>query len=195
MSDFTFANVFKILNDAFQLPDGDDVLQSIKNDREQEQEDKETDTNNDNDNISVEIEMANVNNDEIIKKKGSYQSEEVSEDLLTIQQMLDNLIQSVVHEVVNKSVGTKKCRKQCNSAEDRLRREKEKHPILPGCSSVDELKKGCVRKCQDNFSQKRRIKIHRHYCGLSKELQSLCISHVVDTVTPARPRKKTLGRK
>ena len=66
--------------------------------------------------------MANVSNDKIIKKKGSNQSEEVSEDLLTIQQMLDNLIQSVVDEVVNKSVGTKKCRKQCNSAEDRLRR-------------------------------------------------------------------------
>ena len=30
MSDFTFANVFKILNDAFQLPNGEDVLQSIK---------------------------------------------------------------------------------------------------------------------------------------------------------------------
>ena len=118
MSDFTFSNVFKILNDAFQLPDGEDVLQSIKDEREQEQEDKETDTNNDNDNISVEIEMANVNNDEIIRTKGSNQSEEVSEDLLTIQQMLDNLIQSVVDDVVNKSVGAKKCRKRCNSAED-----------------------------------------------------------------------------
>ena len=62
--------------------------------------------------------MANVDNDKIIKKKGSNQSEEVYEDFLTIQQMLDNLIQSVVDDVVNKSVGAKKCRKQCNSAED-----------------------------------------------------------------------------
>ena len=107
MSDFTFANVFKILN------------------REQEQEDKETDTNNDNDNISFEIEMANVNSDEIIKRKGSNQSEEVSEDFFTVQQTLDNLIQSVVYDVVSKSVGAKECRKPCNSAEDRLRREKE----------------------------------------------------------------------
>ena len=38
MSDFTFANVFKILNDHFQLPNGEDGLQSIKDDREQEQE-------------------------------------------------------------------------------------------------------------------------------------------------------------
>ena len=45
MSDFMFENVFKILNDHFQLPDGEDVLQSTKGDREQEQEDKETDTN------------------------------------------------------------------------------------------------------------------------------------------------------
>ena len=71
MSDFTFVNVFKIFNYQIQLPDGEDVLQWIKDDREQEQEDKETDTNNDNDNISFEIEMANVNNEEIIKKKGS----------------------------------------------------------------------------------------------------------------------------
>ena len=100
MSDFTFANVFKILNVHFRLLDGEDVLQSIKDDREPEQEDKKTDTNNYNYNISFEIEMANVNNDEIIKKKGSNQSEKVSEDLPTIQQTLNNLIQSVVDDVV-----------------------------------------------------------------------------------------------
>ena len=138
--------------------------------------------------------MANVNNNEIIKRKGSNQLEEVSEDLLTIQQTLDNLIQPVVDNVVNKSVGAKKCGKGCNSAKDRLRREKEKH-ILHLCSSVDESKKGYFRKCQDNFSQKRRIEIHEHYWGLSKELQNQWISHMVNTVTPAWPRKKILGRK
>ena len=112
MSDFTFANAFKIFNYQIQLLDGEDVLQSIKDDREQEQEDKETDTNNDNDNISFEIEMANVNNEEIIKKKGSNQSEEVSGDLLTIQQTFNNLIQSVVDDVVKEPVGAKKCRKR-----------------------------------------------------------------------------------
>ena len=69
MSDFTFANVFKILNDYYRLPDGVDVFQSIIDDREQEQKDKEADKNNDNDNISFVTEMGNVNNDEIIKKK------------------------------------------------------------------------------------------------------------------------------
>ena len=112
-------------------------MQSIEDDREQEQEDKETDTNTGN--IPFEIEMANVNNDEIIKKKRSTQSDEVSGDLLTIQQKRHNFIQSIV-DVVNKSVGVKKCRKRCNLAEDLLRREKEKHPILPGCSSIDEIK-------------------------------------------------------
>ena len=163
MLDFVFANVFKILNDHFQLPDGEDILQSIKDDIEQEQEDKETDTNNNNDKVSFEIKIVNVSNGEIMKKKGSNQSEEVFEDLLTIQQTLDNLIQSVVDDVVNKFVGAKKCRKRCNSAEDQLRREKEKHPILPGCSSVDKSKKSCVRKCQDTFSQKRQIEIHEHW--------------------------------
>ena len=118
MSDVMFANVFKILNDHFPFPDREDILQSIKDDREQEQEDKETDTNNDKDNISFEIEMANVNSDEIIKKKGSNQSEKLFEDLLTIQQTLDNVIQSAVDDIVNKFVGAKKCRKRCNSAED-----------------------------------------------------------------------------
>ena len=163
---------FKILNDHFRLPDREDVLQSIKDDKEQEQEDKKTDTNNDNDSISFEIEMASVNNNEITKKKGSNQSEEVSEDLLTIQQRLDDLIQSVVDDVVNKSVGAKKCGKQRNLAEDRLRREKEKHPISPGCSSVDESKKDCARKCQDNFLREMRLEINKHYLGFSKELQN-----------------------
>ena len=167
-------------------------MQSIEDDREQEQEDKETDTNTGN--IPFEIEMANVNNDEIIKKKRSTQSDEVSGDLLTIQQKRHNFIQSIV-DVVNKSVGVKKCRKRCNLAEDLLRREKEKHPILPGCSSIDESKKGCVKKCQDNFSQGRRIEIHEHYWGLPKELQNQWISHMVDTVTPARPRKENLEKK
>lgn len=35
MLDFMFANVFKILNDHFELPDGEDGLKSIKDDREQ----------------------------------------------------------------------------------------------------------------------------------------------------------------
>ena len=44
MLDFTFANVLKILNDHFQLPNREDVLQWIKDDREQEQEDKRLQT-------------------------------------------------------------------------------------------------------------------------------------------------------
>ena len=95
-----------------RLPDEVNVLQLTKDDSELEQEDKETDTNNDNDNISFKI--AKVNNDKIIKKKGSDQSEELSKDLLTIPQTLDNLIESVVDDVVNKSVGAKKSKKRCN---------------------------------------------------------------------------------
>ena len=95
-----------------RLPDEVNVLQSIKDDSELEQEDKETDTNNDNDNISFKI--AKVNNDKIIKKKGPDKSEELRKGLLTIPQTLDNLIESVVDDVVNKSVGAKKSKKRCN---------------------------------------------------------------------------------
>ena len=44
-------------------------MQSIIDDREQEQGDNETDKNNDNGNNSFVIELANVSNDEIIRKK------------------------------------------------------------------------------------------------------------------------------
>ena len=37
MSGFTFGNVFKILNDHYRPSDGEDILQSIIDDREQEQ--------------------------------------------------------------------------------------------------------------------------------------------------------------
>ena len=69
MSGFTFGNVFKILNDHYRPSDEEDILQSIIDDREQEQGDNETDKNNDNGNNSFVIELANVNNDEIIRKK------------------------------------------------------------------------------------------------------------------------------
>ena len=64
------------------------------------------------------------------------------------------------------------------------------HAIIPGCSSVDESKKGCVRKCQDNFSQGRRIKIHKHYWDLSKDLKNQWISYMVDTDTVEKGREK-----
>ena len=69
MSNFTFGNVFKTLNDHYRPSDEKDIFQSIIDDREQEQGDNETDKNNDNGNNSFVIELANVNNDEIIRKK------------------------------------------------------------------------------------------------------------------------------
>ena len=145
MSSFTFGNVFKTLNDHYRPSDEKDIFQSIIDDREQEQGDNETDKNNDNGNNSFVIELANVNNDEIIRKKEWNQSEELPENLLTIQETLHNLIQSAVDYLVNIFAGAKKRSKWCNSAEDRLRREKVKQPILPGCLRVEESKKDCVK--------------------------------------------------
>ena len=51
------------------------------------------------------------------------------------------------------------------------------------------------RLCQNNLSQESQIEIHKHFWGLSKELQNQWISHKVDTVNPAGPRKKSLERK
>lgn len=68
MSGFKFGNVFKILDDHYRPSDGENILQSIIDDREQEQEDNESDKKNGNGNISFVIELRNVNNDEIIKK-------------------------------------------------------------------------------------------------------------------------------
>ena len=96
--------------------------------------------------------------------------------------MLDNLIQSVVDDVVNKSAGAKKCRNQCNSAEDQLRQEKEKHLILNGCSSIEESKKCYVRKCQDKcFTEKINRNPQTLLGSLKRTSEPMRISHMVDS--------------
>ena len=106
MSSFTFGNVFKALNDHYRPSDEKDIFQSIIDDREQEQGDKETDKNNDNGNNSFVIELANVNNDEIIRRNNEINQR--NSYLLTIQEAIHNLIQSAVDYLVNKFAGAKK---------------------------------------------------------------------------------------
>ena len=92
------------------------------------------------------------------------------------------MIQSVVDDVVNKSAGAKKCRNQCNSAEDQLRQEKEKHLILHGCSSIEESKKGYVRKCQDKcFTEKINRNPQTLLGSLKRTSEPMRISHMVDS--------------
>ena len=81
-------------------------MQSIIDDREQEQGDNETDKNNDNGNNSFVIELANVNNDEIIRRNNEINQR--NSYLLTIQEAIHNLIQSAVDYLVNKFAGAKK---------------------------------------------------------------------------------------
>ena len=76
---------------------------------------------------------------------------------------------------------SKKSYKKCKTTEEEQRREKGKHPILPGC------KESCTRKCHVHFTKEPRLQIHNEYWGLSKTNQMQWLSHNIDTVTPKHP--------
>ena len=40
-----------------------------------------------------------------------------------------------------------------------------------------------------------RDKIHKHYWQLTKEMQMQWMAHMIETVPPLRPRKRTSGKK
>ena len=51
------------------------------------------------------------------------------------------------------------------------------------------------KNCTKTISNKRRNQIYEYYWSLSKDNQNIWISHMVETITPVRPRKKTIGKK
>ena len=68
--------------------------------------------------------------------------------------------------------------------------------MLDSCQLVsDGSRKGCSKKCTAFLTNNRRQEIHDHYWSLTKDQQSIWISHSVETIEPVRPRKKTSGKK
>ena len=56
-------------------------------------------------------------------------------------------------------------------------------------------KKGCGKKCNESLTNERRQEIHDYYWSLNKDKQNIWISHMVETITPIQPRKKTTGER
>ena len=89
----------------------------------------------------------------------------------------------------------KKKKKKLLTEVERLKRGRDNHPILNGCSPVSlNSRKGCAKNCTETISNKRRNQIYEYYWSLTKDNQNILISHMVKS-TPVRPRKKTTRKK
>ena len=51
------------------------------------------------------------------------------------------------------------------------------------------------KNCTETISNKRRNQIHKYYWSLTKDNQNIRISHMVQTITPVRPRKRPPEKK
>ena len=69
---------------------------------------------------------------------------------------------------------------------ERMKRGRDNHQILNGCSP---------QKTVPKLLETRRNQIYKYYWSLTKDNQNIWISHMVETITPVRPRKKTTGKK
>ena len=78
---------------------------------------------------------------------------------------------------------------------ERLKRGRDNHPILNGCSPSAQIKERVTQKTVPKLFETRRNQIHKYYWSLTKENQNIWFSHMVETITPVRPRKKTTGKK
>ena len=77
-----------------------------------------------------------------------------------------------------------------------MKRGRDNHPILNVYSPISSnSRKGCTKNCTETISNKRRSKIHEYYWSLTKDNQNIWISHMVETITPVRPRKKSTRKK
>ena len=90
----------------------------------------------------------------------------------------------------------KKKKKKLLTEVKRLKRGRDNHPILNGCSPIaSNSRKGCTKNCTETIANKRPTQIHKYYWSLTKGNQNIWISHMVETITPVRSRKNTTGKK
>jgi len=111
---------------------------------------------------------------------------------LSESEIVEDLLNDLLHKVSEQSSLKKPKKKRRLSLQERKERSKNNHPIFSPCKPVTSgSKKGCSKKCSESFSTKRRQEIHDYYWSLNKDKQNIWISHMVETITPIRPRKKT----
>ena len=171
----TFANVFKVLNEHYQLPNAQKIVFELQKD------------NKGRDNTGKSVEDATdfdvcIREETILSRKRKF--EVIEKD---IDDAVEGLIKLVEDSLSNKL--SKKRYKKSKTTEEKQQHEKEKHPILPGC------KESCTRKCHVHFTKECRLQIHNEYWGLSKTNQMQWLSHSIDTITPKCPRKNTAEKK
>ena len=114
-------------------------------------------------------------------------------------------VKKVLYEIISKigrtennSRNYKGIRKEePNAAENRMKRDKERHPILPPCEPQKAgSKKGCTKKCAEKITPKMRQEIYDNFWNMSsKDGQDAWMGHMFEVIDPARPRLKTAGKK
>ena len=78
--------------------------------------------------------------------------------------------------------------------EARYERDIKKHPLLPPCEHRKESsKKGCGKDCNSKFSLAERQQIHTEFWSISYDERESWLGRVVQTKSPARPRKFSHG--
>ena len=72
-----------------------------------------------------------------------------------------------------------------------MKGDKKKHPMFGRCKPLTSVqKKGCSKKYNESFTNKRKKEIHNYYWSLNKDKQNIWISHMVQTITSIRPKRK-----
>ena len=109
----------------------------------------------------------------------------------TLKKLLDAVEKTSEHRQ-----DQKKQKKKLFTEVERLKRGIYNHPILNVYSPISSnSRKGYTKNCAKTISNKRRNKIHEYYWSLTKDNQNIWISHMVETITAVRPRKKSTRKK
>ena len=89
----------------------------------------------------------------------------------TLKKLLDD-----VEKTSNNRQDQKKTKKKLFTGVERLKRGRDNHPILNGCSPIrSNSRKGCTKNCTETISNKRRNQIHEYYWSLTKDNQYIWI--------------------
>ena len=125
------------------------------------------------------------------------QNEQNEIELTEIKDVLSSIIDSVCDDKPkddNVKAKQPAKRRRISNVSDRRSRDLSRHPLLEPCLPIQiesGSKKGCLKKCSENFTEEHRNDIHKFYWQLSKEEQFRWIINNVETISPERPRTKT----
>ena len=107
----------------------------------------------------------------------------------TLRKLLENVEKTIKHWQDQK-------KKKLLTEVKRFKQGRDKHPIWNGCSPISSnSREVCTKNFTEIISSKRWNQIHKYYWSLMKDNQNIWISHMVETMTPVRLRKKITGKK